>query len=245
MSDSIFECDEVGFLTFMTQPNFHYTSDFSAGYLNTEEREFLNEVAIEKSFRKDSEIFLEGAYPTGVYILKQGKVKLYHMTSGGSEQILDIHTVGEIFGYRPVLCNESYPVSAKTIEDSQTIFIPRQDFLTLLSRSTNLANSLLRLLSHEFTVWANTISNLAHRTVRDRLLINLLVLTEKYRVKDAWPVEITLSRRDLAALIGTSIETLARTLSKLKKEKLIAVQGRTIVITANRWDRIFKSIPPR
>jgi len=227
----------------MNLRQFYFISDSLSKFLSKAERDFLSSVSIEKKVQKSSAIFLEGTFPSGVYILKKGRVKLCQQTAKGTEQILNIHIADEIFGYRPLLCDEAYPVSAKTIEDSEVAFIPKKDFLNLLSRSNNLSNALLRFLSYEFTVWVNTISNLAHRNVRDRLLINLLILSEKYRTKNKWPVEISLSRADLAALIGTSNETLARNLSKLKREKLIAANGRIIIMNnAAQEDRIRKSI---
>ena len=156
---------------------------------------------------------------------------------------MNIHVQGEIIGYRPLLCDEKYPVSATAIEDCKISFIPKKQFLIALSKSSSLSNLLLKFLSYEFTVWVNTISNLKHRTVKERLLLNLLILIEKYRGKKKWPVEITLSRADLAALIGTSNETLARLLKIIRDEKYISVRGRTIIIQgSSQEDKIRKSL---
>ena len=152
---------------------------------------------------------------------------------------MNIHVEGELIGYRPLLCEKKYPVSAMAIEECKISYIPKKQFLLLLKESPTLANTLLQFLSNEFTVWVNTITSATQRTVKERLLLNLLILTEKYRTKKKWPVEISLSRADLAALIGTSGETLARLIKLLKTEKYIAVKGRTILINnQQQYDKI-------
>jgi CRP-like cAMP-binding protein len=98
-------------------------------------------------------------------------------------------------------------------------------------KSTMLAKILLRNLSSEFSVWINFITTFAQYSVKERLALSLLVLAEKYkRTKEGGLVEINLTRKDLASFSATSIETLARTLTKWKNEKLIATRGRKIII---------------
>jgi len=186
---------------------------------------------VEKRVARGDIIFEEGLVPKGIYILERGKVKLFQRTLSGTDQIMNIHVAGEIIGYRPLISNERYPVTATALEAATLVFIPRKDFLSLLERSFVLSNTLLRFLSHEFTVWVNTISLHAGTTVRERLLLNLLILSVKYREKTKWPIRITLSKADLASLVGTSNETLARMLKKLKTEKLITARGRMLELS--------------
>jgi CRP-like cAMP-binding protein len=178
-------------------------------------------------------IFEEGTFPKGIFILKKGKIKIYQRTSGDSQQIIAIHGTSEIFGYRPILSNGRYPVSAETLEPSAVLFIPKKDFLKVLSTSPQFSNLLLKYLSHEFTVWVNMISIFSRTTVKERLLLNLLILADRYRHKSEYPIRITLPKADLACLIGTSNETLARMLKLLKQEQLITTRGRSIEIMAS------------
>jgi len=214
----------------MDLSRFYFVSNSLYEFLSRKEIEFLKKFTLQKNYSKGSDIFNEGAYPKGVYILDKGKVKIYQKTYGGSQRIMNVHVQGEIFGYRPLLCDEKYPVTATALEGCKISLMPKKQFLTILKRSPSLSNALLRFLSYEFTVWVNTISILTQRTVKERLLLNLLILAEKYRKKEIWPVEITLSRADLAALIGTSNETLARMIRALKDEKYLSTRGRTIVL---------------
>lgn len=214
----------------MDLSSFFFNSRPIDEFISEEDKAYLYRSSTEKKYARGTKIFEEGTYPKGIYILKKGRVKLYQSASSGSEQIVALHNSGEIFGYRPILCHEHYPVSAKTLEPSLVVFILKRDFLKVLAQSTALSNLLLKYLSHEFTVWVNTISIMARTTVKERVLLNILLLSEKYRDKSKWPIRITLPKSDLACLIGTSSETLARILTILKKEKLITSRGRSIEI---------------
>lgn len=227
----------------MELSRFYFINNNIYELLNRDHIDLLKNFTTLKTFKKGADIFIEGAYPKGVYILEKGKLKIYQTTFEGAQQIMNIHVQGEIVGYRPVLCDEKYPVTATAIEDCTVAFIPKKNFLNALEKSTHLSNMLLRFLSFEFTVWVNTISNLKQRTVKERLMVNLLILIEKYRTKRKWPVHITLPRADLAALIGTSNETLARLLKVLKEEHYIEIKGRTITVNSGaQEDSIRKSL---
>src|SRR5690349_6903729 len=113
----------------------------------------------------------------------------------------------------------------------------------MLNASFSLSNALLKFLSHEFTIWVNTVSLLARTTVKERLLLNIIILSVKYRDRSKWPIRITLSKADLACLIGTSNETLARMLRVLNDENLISKRGRAIeIIGPEQFQLIQKSV---
>ncbi|MEO5975508.1 MAG: Crp/Fnr family transcriptional regulator [Chryseolinea sp.] len=213
----------------MELTTYYFINNSLFEHLRKDEVAFLNQNMTQEKYAKGKNVFQEGSYPKGVFILDKGKVKIYQSFDDG-QQIMSVHVQGEIFGYRSFLCGETYPVTATTIEECRISFIPKGPFLELLQRSTLLSNILLRFLSYEFTVWVNTISNLTQRTARERLLLSLLILIEKYKTKKLWPVEIRLSRADMAALVGTSKETLSRMMTQLKQEKYIASKGRSIII---------------
>lgn len=181
--------------------------------------------------KKGRELFQEGSRPKGVYILKRGKVKLYHRTQTGSEQIIYIYTQGEMFGYRPLLCQDSHPASAKAIEECGIYFLSAEKFLEMLSKSMVLSNLLLQNLSHEFTVLVNHIASFSQKTTRERIALSLLILQEKYRKSGQDQVEIALSRSDLASFAGTTQETVARAISRFKSEDVLQIKGRKIIIT--------------
>lgn len=184
-----------------------------------------------KQVKKGRELFREGTIPNWVYIIKRGKVKLYQQTQNGAEQIVYIYTSNEMFGYRPSLCHELHPASAKTLEDASIYFISVQSFLDILGKSTALSNLLLQNLSHEFTVLVNRIAAFGQKSAMERMALSLLILQERYRRwEEQDDPEISLSRSDLASFVGTTNETIARMVTKLKTENIIRTRGRKIII---------------
>jgi CRP-like cAMP-binding protein len=211
--------------------------------LKEEDKSQLYQNISEKKYSRGIKIFEQGNYAKGVFILKKGRVKIYQSASSGDEQIIAIHNTGEIFGYRPILSGDRYPVSAATLEPCSVLFIPKRDFIKVLATSPALSNLLLQYLSHEFTVWVNTISIRSRTTVKERLLLNILLLSECYREPAQWPIKITLPKSDLACLIGTSNETLARILKILKQDKVVVSRGSRIEINGpDQLKRIQKEV---
>jgi CRP-like cAMP-binding protein len=193
---------------------------------------FLESRMTDRRYRKGQRIFLEGTYPSGVFYLKKGKIKKYKADWDGREQIFYICNEGELFGYPTLLSGEPYTHSTAAVEESLVSIIARNDFLKIVKDSPELSRHLLRTLSHEFGVLVNSLALFAHRTVRERLALSLLILAEKYRVNgDAKkPAAINLSREDLANMVGAAVETLVRLLHDLKEEKVIETEGRKIRI---------------
>jgi CRP-like cAMP-binding protein len=181
--------------------------------------------------RKGKELFREGTFPKSVYIIKRGKVKLFQCDQNGSETIVHIHGPGEMLGYRPLLSGERYPISAETLEEGAVYVISAKHFMSVLRTSAGLSNLLLRVLSSEFSMLANKLGSFAQKSVRERTAMSLLLLKEKYRNPSSrGQTEITLSRHDLAAFVGTTIESIARILRRLREDKIIQTVGRKIII---------------
>lgn len=184
-----------------------------------------------RRIKKGSALFREGGYPKAVYILKRGKAKLYQQGTNGSEKIIYIYAPGEMFGYRPLLCNEKHAATAMTIEESSVYTLDARHFVRALEQSGTLSRYLLENLSHEFTVLLNRIGAFAQKSAKERVALSLLILRERYRkpgTKDE--PEITLLRTDLAAFVGTTVETIARIITNLKDQDIIRTSGRRLVI---------------
>ena len=210
--------------------NFRYNTKGIFEGLSGENLEQLREASVTHLYKKGEMVFREGGIPAGIFYLVSGKVKKYKTTSRGSEQIFYVCSAGELLGYHAVLSEEHYPDSAATIQDSEITFIPKESFLNVLQSSPVLSNKLLKTLGHEFSVFINSIANLATKSVRERVALNLLILDEKFRTEERQDVagEINMSRTDLANMVGTAKETLVRLLQQFKKEGLIEARGRVI-----------------
>jgi len=191
----------------------------------------IEKLMIDKTYKKGQSIFLEGSFPAGVFYLKDGLIKKYKTDHHGKEHILYLCSTGELLGYSSLLCNETYPDSASAIEPSRLGFIPKDVFLRILSQSGELMMGILSSLSHEFGVLVNSVTVFAHMSVRERLALTLLILSQKFKINESTGyAEIKLSREDLANMVGTAVETLVRLIHDLKKEKVIETNGRIIRI---------------
>ena len=206
-------------------------SEYIFKNIPAEIRQRIEDQMVDKIYRKGQNIFLEGLYPSGIFYLKEGLVKKYKTDHTGKEHILYLCAPGELMGYPALLCHEPYPDSAAALELSKLGFVSRDLFMKSLSESTELMFSVLSSLSHEFGVMVNSVTVFAGMTVRERLALNLLLLAEKFkRINPVNPVEIVLSREDLANMVGTATETVVRLLQELKKSGSIELIGKKIVI---------------
>ena len=207
---------------------FTFNSQYILNELPLADKDLLEELMIDKKYRKNQPIFTEGTLPSGIFYLQSGKVKKYKIDNDGREQIIYIYNEGEFFGYSSVLSENTYGDTAVAIENAIISFITIKDFNEILNASSSFSRLLLKSLSHEFSVLANLIAVLSQRTVRERVALNLLILHDKYKVDALAITYIKLSRSDLANMAGTVVETLARVLHDFKHDKLIATDGRKI-----------------
>ncbi|HEY0731471.1 MAG TPA: Crp/Fnr family transcriptional regulator, partial [Chitinophagaceae bacterium] len=186
----------------------------------------------EQVYKKGEIIFREGALPSGIFYITEGKVKKYKVDKDGKEQIIYLANTGELLGYHAILAEDRYPDFAAALEESRIAFIPKEDFLDALQQSEVLSRRLLKTLSHEFAVLSNSLTMFAQKSVRERLALQLVVIREKYKVNDQphLPVEINMSRDDLASLTGTVRENVVRILSEFKEAGIIQTRGRKIIV---------------
>ena len=200
--------------------------------LPSDEYELLTKNKTEQSFKKGEIVFREGFYPTGIFYIIDGKVKKYKVDKDRREQIIYVANSGELVGYHAILAEDRYPDSASTLEHSTITFIPKEDFLMVLQQSSVLNNRLLKTLSHEFSVLANSVTLFAQKSVRERLALQLIVMREKYKanLKPGMSIEINMSRDDLASLVGTARENVVRVLTEFKEGQILETKGRKIIV---------------
>lgn len=182
-------------------------------------------------FRKGQAIFAEGHYPLGVYCIDAGKVKLEHNGEEGKKQIVRMAKAGNIIGYRALLCQEKYNASAVAIEDTNVCFIPKDVFSTVLLSNNRLSHNFLQLLASDLRKAETHITELAQKTVKERIARALLFLRETYGLgADKATINVALTREELADFVGTATETAIRLLSDLKSEGIVELAGKKIRI---------------
>lgn len=184
------------------------------------------------SYRKGQVLFHEGTRPLGVFCLYEGKVKIYKLGADGKEQIIRVARESDILGYKAMISEEAYQVTAETLEDCTICFLPRQDFMQLVTESPAFNKRLLQSICHELGTMSAGMTNLAQKSVRERLALTLLMLRDTYGSgeRENEEVVINLTREDMANIVGTATETLIRLLHDFKEENLIETRGRKIVV---------------
>lgn len=184
-----------------------------------------------KSFKKKETIYNENNHPNSFFFLNKGKVKTILNNSEGKELITGLYNEGDFFGYLALLENEAYNDSAVALEDVEISIIPKEDFFLLINSNRDVASVFIKLLSDNIKEKEERLIKLAYNSVRKRVAEALLMLQSHYEEKDnANPFTIAISREDLANIVGTAPETVIRTLSDFKEEKLVEIKGSKITI---------------
>lgn len=195
-----------------------------------EEHYILDKEMREIRYEKGQEIIHEGCKPTGIFGILNGTGKIYRRGFNGKEQILRFVKKGEIVGYRSLLGGETFSASCTVIDDIVAIYIPEIIFHRLLEVSSKVSFDVLKKISQHLGEAGKTITLLAQKTVRERLAEILLFLEKKLDVDHEGFIKITLTREEMANLIGTATESAIRLISEFKNDGLIEVEGRRIKI---------------
>ncbi len=183
-----------------------------------------------KTFKKKDVIYQEDAFPAGIFFLNKGKVKTSKINEDGKEFITALINEGEFFGYGALLEELPYSDTAVALEESEICIIPKEDFFSLLFNSREVASAFIRMLSNDVKDKEDRLLRLAYNSVRKRVAEALLLLKERYEDGKKEVFSMAISREDLANLAGTAPETVIRTLSDFKDEKLVEVKGSTITL---------------
>jgi len=176
-----------------------------------------------KSYKKKAEVFAEGDIPLHVFYVKSGHVKLFKAHPDGKELITGLMNANDFFGLEPILQGSPYYESAVALQDSELILIPKYDFVTML-QSVEVSRKFIALLCKKVGEKENQLINLAYNSVRQRTAEALLKASELKDNKE----NISISRDDLAKMVGTASESVIRVLSDFKEEGLIEVEGTKI-----------------
>lgn len=180
-------------------------------------------------FKKGQPIFAEGAYPHGVYCINSGKVKVTQTGVDGREHIMHLAKDGDVMGYRAVLSGDKYSCSAVALENSSVCFISTKVFIAMVEKDPKLAFKIIHLFSNELKNAERNITDIAQKSVKERLAQGLLLLKESYGLEsDNATLNIIMTREDIASIVGTARETVIRLLFELEREGILALNGKKI-----------------
>jgi CRP-like cAMP-binding protein/CheY-like chemotaxis protein len=199
---------------------------------NAKGLEELNRLSTDKKahhFRKKEAIYMEGDEPSGIVFINKGKIKTYKSNDDGKEFITGIHSAGDFIGYNDLIESSEHKESAEALEECDVVMIPKADFFSLLYSNRDVAAKFIKMLSNNLQEKEERLLNLAYNSVRKRVADALLTLQKRYH-DNGTPLPFTVSREDLASMVGTATESVIRTLSDFKEEKLIEVKDKNIII---------------
>jgi CRP-like cAMP-binding protein/CheY-like chemotaxis protein len=190
----------------------------------------LSEQYAVEQYSKKQNLYAEGKRPRFLYFLVSGKVKAYKTHEDGKEYITDLYSAGEFVGYSALIEDKNYDDTAIIIEDAEIMQIPREDFVTMIHSDVNIAAKFIRIITQNVKAKEDRLLSLAYSSLRKRVAKALVDINGKFNTNGSTnPIEI--SREEIAQYVGTATESLIRTLSDFKSEKLIDIRNGKIVVS--------------
>lgn len=208
--------------------------------LSDEQVSDLNDHKACTVYRKGQYLFTENGRPMGLFCVHSGKIKLTTIGLDGKEQIMRLAKDGDVIGYRALLTDERYRLSAIALEDCAVCLIEKDFFLELSAKEPKLNQRIFKLISNDLKKAEEHIVSLSQKNVRERMAEALLFLKATYGFEDdGITINVRLSREELADYIGTATESVIRLLSEFNTAGIIELEGKKIRIRDN--DRLIRT----
>jgi len=194
----------------------------------------LSEQYNTESYTKKQVLYQEGKRPRYLFFLVKGKVKGVKMHEDGKEYITDLFSEGDFIGYPALIEDKNYDDSAMVLEDAEVMQIPREEFMQMIYTNMDVAIKFIRIITQNVKEKEERLLNLAYSSLRKRVAKALVDINSKFNADNGnRPLEI--SREDFAHYVGTATESLIRTLSDFKSEKLIEIkEGKISIISLDK-----------
>ncbi|HQX95794.1 MAG: response regulator [Chitinophagaceae bacterium] len=191
-----------------------------------------------ESYSKKQTLYQETKRPRYLYYLVKGKVKGFKTHEDGKEYITDLFSEGDFIGYPALIEDKNYDDSAVVMEESDIMQIPKEDFLQMIYGNMDVAAKFIRIITQNVKEKEERLLSLAYSSLRKRVAKALVDIQSKFNAESPdKPLEI--SREDFAHYVGTATESLIRTLSDFKSEKLIAIkEGKISIINSEKLNNL-------
>jgi CRP-like cAMP-binding protein len=181
-------------------------------------------------YKRGTIIYSEGSRINGFYCVQKGIIKIYKTGFDGKEQIIRFAKKGDIMGFRSTITRERACTTAKVLEDAYICFVHADTVIQFVKQNGNFAMELLQIACKELGEANDYITDIAQKTVRERLAEVLIHLRKDFDLDNEKFLQITLTREELANMVGTATESVIRLLSEFKQDGLIELHGRRIRI---------------
>lgn len=187
--------------------------------------------AVQKNLDKGDYLFHEGNRSEGFYVVQKGTINVHRVSTAGKEQVIHLFRPIESFAEATLATEGGYPADARATEPSTVLLIPKTDFIELLRKRPELALRMLGSMSQHLRVLVGLLDDLTLKDMETRLANWLLKRCSSPVGDRAVEIKLDRTKRVLAAEMGTTSETLSRTLAKFRDQNLLRVKGNTITLT--------------
>lgn len=211
--------------------------------LNDEELLKTRNLLHQNFYKKHQIIFHEDNPCQGFYIMKSGRAKLVKSTRTGRQVILKLVNPGGIIGEHAVFENSPYAFTAEAIEDSEICFISKEDFLGVLKGRPEIALKIMSILSGELRAARAQVIDMALKEGQERMAALIMSLADEYGTSknDGILLGVSLTRGELAEMVGVSQETAIRIISEFRETGLIKTDHRQITVLNEKRMRMVAS----
>jgi CRP/FNR family transcriptional regulator len=192
--------------------------------------EAIAKATLVKSLERGEYLFHEGDPATGFYVVQRGAVNVHRVTAAGKEQVIHVFHIGDSFAEVALAAPTGYPADARALEPIQVLLVQKDGILALLKRQPELALRMLGSMSSHLRVLVGQIEDLTVKDVETRLANWLVKRCPNPQAVSPVKIELTMTKRVLAAELGTIGETFSRSLAKFRAQKLLTVKGKTVTV---------------
>jgi len=180
-------------------------------------------------YKKKQQVYSEGNRPTRLFYVQKGKIKTFKTNEYGKELVIGLYNEGDFLGYTALLEGTAYHETAEALEDCELAVIPREDFEQLVFSNKEIAQKFIKLLVKNVSEKENQLLGIAYNSLRKKVAEALVTLKTKFKGSNE-NFSIDISRENLASIAGTATESLIRTLTDFRNEKIIDIVDGNIKI---------------
>jgi CRP-like cAMP-binding protein len=202
------------------------------GCLTEHELAQIAQRAVGLRLEKGKMLFLSGERAKGLFIVVNGKIRVFQQNAEGREQVMHVDTAGAVIAEVPVFDDGPYPASAIAELDAELLFIDKRDMHQFCGQYPTLALTALRLMAARVRRHAQLVEALSFHDVEHRLASFLMKEVKQggVPIQGRVALRLVLSNQAIASRIGSVRDVVSRTLARLKEDGLIEMKGRTLII---------------
>jgi CheY-like chemotaxis protein len=190
-------------------------------------------------YKKKQIIYLAGNHATRLFYIRKGKVRSFMSNNQGKELVIDLLNDGDFFGYMSLLEGAFYQDTAEAMEDTELVILPKNAVDTLLRTDVRVAGKFISMLAGKVADKEMQLIGMAYNSLRKKVAEALVFIYKKYKVTRGEFLKININRENLSTIAGTAKESLIRTLSDFKNEKLIEItDGEIFILDIERLERL-------